>query len=528
MKIWKRICCIAAACCMGLSLAACGRGGVKDDTEYTDEDTITYKWLIPTQQQSSVYNSKIIQELRERFNVDCEFSAYPTGEQFNNKKQLALTGEGEYDIYSWVTKDEANEYGADEMFVDLSEYTEYMPNIMKVAEENPNAKYNLYNGEGSIFRFPTVEKDPASSSLEFSVVDAQLEAAGKTLDDLKTWDGFHDTLVAMKGDKQNYYPFYLRTKALDVQNFLYPFIMSFTKGVTGYYSVTTPAFDHDTQTYKVPFEVSGYKEAIEFVQSLYTDGLINPNHVAVDNTGTIVESMKKGDTCITYDYNGGLSGTYTAQKDLSDAHEGWQIVPFSLPQTGEGKEVYGVRAMAFGENGTSLSSLMSDSKTLRAVKMLDWLYSEEAYDLLYWHEDVSAVDESGNHYYTNEDMYQSVASTVDVYLPWSITALFQSNYYTVLEPDNIFTTFREEVVLNEENDDKYVNPVALSFSFDEQEEISALQSKVNTYFMMNISGIMRGDSDSSWDEFVNELKDRGATRITEIYNQAYQRLYKTA
>ena len=145
------------------------------------------------------------------------------------------------------------------------------------------------------------------------------------------------------------------------------------------------------------------------------------------------------------------------------------------------------------------------------------------YDYLYWHPDGTAVDENGDNYYKNQEMYKGTQSTVDVYLPWSMMEFFRVDYFTTYDSENELTKYRENYVLGEENEQYYVEPVTQSFTFDEMEEISLLKSKVNTYFLTNISHLLRNDGQVTWDAFVTEMNSRGTTRIVELYNQAYQR-----
>ena len=100
---------------------------------------------------------------------------------------------------------------------------------------------------------------------------------------------------------------------------------------------------------------------------------------------------------------------------------------------------------------------------------------------------------------------------------------FRVDYFTTYDSENELTKYRENYVLGEENEQYYVEPVTQSFTFDEMKEISLLKSKVNTYFLTNISHLLRNDGQVTWDAFVTEMNSRGTTRIVELYNQAYQR-----
>ena len=520
----KRVLSVIFSVCMifgtAFSLAACGGGD--EEQEYTPEDTITYKWLIPTQQSLSLSASKIVQKMQEKFNIVFDFSAFVPGEMFNNKKNLALTGSDEYDLISRITKDEAAEYGPDGLFIDLSAYEDLMPNMMGYLNQYPQHKMNAYTAMDEMYYFPSVKEDNQQSSLTFSIVDSQLAAVGAELDDLKTWDGFLEVLRALKAKDPLMFPFTTYTKLMGVELFMYPFVTSFTKGITGFYDVTDPAWDYNRGEYVNPFSVEGYRDAVEFIQLLYKEELIDPNHTANDGTGVISNALKNGESAVTYAYVGGLSGIYTTQQDIANAEMG-ELVPFPTPQMGTGKTVYDIGAMHIGVEGTALFEGMKGEKLERIIKAIDWLYSDEAYDYLYWHPDVTAVDENGDNYYKNQEMYKGTQSTVDVYLPWSMMEFFRVDYFTTYDSENELTKYRENYVLGEENEQYYVEPVTQSFTFDEMEEISLLKSKVNTYFLTNISHLLRNDGQVTWDAFVTEMNSRGTTRIVELYNQAYQR-----
>lgn len=502
------------------SLVACG--GDEKEKDYTPEDTITYKWLIPTQQSLSLSASKIVQKMQEKFNIVFEFSAFVPGEMFNNKKNLALTGSDEYDLISRITKDEAAEYGPDGLFIELSPYAELMPNMTGYLSRYPQHKMNAFTAENKMYYLPSVKEDNQQSSLTFSVVDTQLASVGAGIDDLKTWDGFLSVLRALKAKDPKMFPFTAYTKLMGVELFMYPFVTSYTKGITGFYDVTDPAWDYNQGKYVNPFSVEGYIDAVKFIQLLYKEGLIDPNHTANDGTSVVTNALKNGESAVTYAYVGGLSGVYTTQRDIANAGKG-KLVSFPAPQTGTGKTVYDIGAMHIGVEGTALFDGMKGEKLERIIKAIDWLYSDEAYNYLYWHPDVTAVDETGNKYYKNQEMYKGTQSTVDVYLPWSVMEFFRVDYFTTYDSENELTKYRKNYVLGEENEQYYVEPVAQSFTFDEMEEISSLKSKVNTYFLTNISHLLRNDGQVTWEKFVNEMNNRGTTRLVELYNQAYQR-----
>ncbi len=255
---------------------------------------------------------------------------------------------------------------------------------------------------------------------------------------------------------------------------------------------------------------------------MYADGLIDPNHTATDGTAVVSIALKNKDSAVTYAYVGGLTGVYTVQQDLEKAGVG-RLVAFPTPQTGSGKAVYDIGAMHIGVEGTAVFKAVQGEKLKRIVKAIDWLYSDEAYEYLYWHPDVSAVDEDGNRYYKNQEMYKGTQSTVDVYLPWSMMEFFRVDYFTTYDGNNELTKYRENYVLGEENEQYYIDPPTQSFTFDEMEEISLLKSKINTYFLTNIAHLLKNDGQVSWDTFTNEMNSRGTTRLVELYNQAYTR-----
>ncbi|MGN1099116.1 MAG: extracellular solute-binding protein [Christensenellales bacterium] len=509
-------------------LTSCGNSN--DDREYDDDETIVFSWLLPSQQSLSLNQTKIIQKIKNDFNVDFEFTTAPTGQLYDQKKQLALSGADSYDITSWVSRDEANYYGGDGVFKDLSGYFEsgLLPNLKRIADSSPADKKNLYSPDGEIFRLPDVNKDPSTSNLEFSILKAELVAAGKTVDDLKTWEGFYETLKAIKNlrgaNAENYYPLNFRGNTLGIEVVLYPFIFGFTNGQTGYYSVTKPGFDVDGDAFVNQFNTDGFRDALLFVRKLINEKLLDPSFTDNSNQGTIVENLKNGKTACIYDYNGGFSGSLSAQEDIAAANENkensedYVLIPFSLPLS-QGSNYLGIRSNVIGVNGTVLSADMSESKTKRILKVLDWLYSDEAYEYLYWHKDVT-TETDGVKQYKNDNMYKGVATSVDVYLPWSFTSLFQVDYYTVLKPDNEYAKFRTENILDEANDGKYFVYPALSFTFDQLETLNSKQAAVSYYFQTNISRIIKGDASIA--DFVAELNNKGMNDIVAIYNQAYK------
>ena len=67
----------------------------------------------------------------------------------------------------------------------------------------------------------------------------------------------------------------------------------------------------------------------------------------------------------------------------------------------------------------------------------------------------------------------------------------------------------------------------ITYSSDESDEISSIESEIQTYVEENVVKFITGDKDmSEYDGFIGDMKSLGVERYIEITQSAYDRYLK--
>ncbi len=199
---------------MMLSLAACGnvnstnevRGTANTDTSQTEFDIMGGMSALSTD-----YNDKIVlNQLQEAAGIQIKWNCMSEslGEQVN----ISIAGGELPDAFIGVgfSNYDISRYGDDGTFIDLTPYLteEYMPNLSKILEENPDIRSAITMDDGYIYGLPAGERMGTAgigAEEDYSIYTIpQFAMINKAwLDDLglevpTTLDELHDALKAFK------------------------------------------------------------------------------------------------------------------------------------------------------------------------------------------------------------------------------------------------------------------------------------------------------------------------------------------
>lgn len=518
-----------------------GEQFVKPD--FSTDAKLNLSWMVATQSMLSVTETPAIKYAAEKFNVTFSTTELSPADH-DVQLELNISGEQIKNIVTRINANVANEYGSYGAFLDLRPYIEngYMPNVKAIIdralEENPNNASLLYDSEGHIFRIPSYTENPIPI-YNFSYNKAAFAAVG--YENPQTWEDVYNALVAIKAGREDFYPFKMRSlgsSQLGTQ--ITDFIISFTGGYAN--GDEFIGYDPESDKFEFAMQTDGYKEAIQFFNKMYTEGLIDPGY-STASASTVMEAMKNGECVMTCDYMGGWTGTtgyeeYTAQ-----------FVPMHLPQAEGQSKTHGFAIAQFDVNaGTSIASTVADNPVLlgRVLQFLDYLYSDEFTRLVWYHPDVCKgsypdgitdptqyvyeKDENGNYIYQDR-VYDpgSVADMQNIYFCWSLKGFHSMNDPVCnknIAPYDSYYQFCDELAGEK---DKFVHVPLPAFKPSESKKISACTTNCRTVFNMRIADLLtkKYDSqeafDAAWDSAVNAVKSQGADTLVDVYNSAYQR-----
>lgn len=482
----------------------------------SDYDTpIEITWMIPTQQSISLGESVPTQILLEKFNIQVNWIELNPVDQHPEKLNLLLASQQLPDVVSWVDKDFAARYGDEGAFLEITPYlASNFPNLSVVVNEESSAYYSAYTLDDQLWYIPIWERT-SGPNWGWSINKEAFEEVGYPVESLNTFADYKAALEALKAAYPDSYPLAARASEYDISNFLSSFIIPFTKGMANY---SVMGFDYEQKTWSVAANISGYKEALMYINELYTEGLLDPEFLTCD-MNTLILMLANDQAFATVDYVGGLSGVGDVQSQVNDV-----LYPIEWPSPSVDEEsIMGTKAIALGSTGTVLSANIMDDpeKFERVCAMLDYMYSDEWYDILYNNSDILTDD--GTTYV--EGYYVDSDNLRDLYIPWALYACFQDDPLRVdVEPGTAWSDF--SIKWGNEWTDRLVDNIIMPFDTDTQTEINDLTNSVQDYWSANVMQFVIGRTDfSEWDTFVEGLMNAGGTQLEQIYNDFYQELY---
>ncbi len=214
MRLWKRIISCTAIGGMVLSLSACGGSGASYEvrgTANTDTSQTQFNIMGGMSALSTDYNDKtVLNQLQDEAGIDITWNCMSEslGEQVN----ISIAGGELPDAFMGVgfSNYDLSRYGDDGTFIDLTPYLteEYMPNLSKILEENPDIRSAITMDDGYIYGLPAGERMGTAgigAQEDYSIYTIpQFSMINKAwLDDLglpvpTTLDELHDVLKAFK------------------------------------------------------------------------------------------------------------------------------------------------------------------------------------------------------------------------------------------------------------------------------------------------------------------------------------------
>jgi len=284
-RLVKKIVSLSLAAVTAFSLTACGGASSKQevltDVSFPLEQTATLKVMTKASAISTQDPAEkvIFQRINEETNVNIEWTCY-VEDQFVEKRNLALSKKNTLpDIVfnAEMSNVDLLKYADQGVIVPIDELIDnYMPNLKKVLDENPDYRKLITAPDGHIYSFPWIE--------QLGVGKEAIQAIGgmpfinkKWLDDLglevpKTTDDLAKVLVAFKekqpGESGNVIPMSFRVNGGNED-------LGFILGAFGYGDNPDHIMVDDNGKVVYSATDEGYKEGLNWLHTLQEQGLID-------------------------------------------------------------------------------------------------------------------------------------------------------------------------------------------------------------------------------------------------------------
>lgn len=547
-NLWKKTTACVLAAGLAASMAACGSGKKEEKAEKgvanTDTSQTEFDIMGGISALSKGYeNNEVLNKLQDEAGIKIKWNVM--SDSLSEQVNVRIAGGELPDAFMGVgfNNYDLTNYGSDGTFIDLTPYLteEYMPNLTKILEENPDIKSAITMSDGCIYGLPAGEKMGTAgigAEDDYSIYTIpQFSMINKAwLDDLgmevpTTLDELHEALTAFKENDMSakYY-------GNDAGSTI-PMSTGFDQWCWGqnifYAGFGFTNWPNDvindlvlTPEGKVDFVCASenYRDALTYFHDWYAEGLMDKEMFSQTDTQLISKCSQGYVGVATWWYIEELMGDYA---------EDYVFLPILDGPDGS----HNVTVRTGGATNSGNLSITSECESpANLLKFFDqWYAPENVMQLQYGpigtyftEQDEAGVWQSITDEQAKEKFGKSAGelkSEFEVYGP----KLILSDYYS--------STFKMEdraierlTDLNEfwmpYVDSTVTYPVDCVFTEEELDTIDMYKADFESIVAEQEGLWLKegGPSDKEWDAYVAKLKETcGMEELLEVYQAAYDR-----
>ncbi|MCG8480767.1 MAG: extracellular solute-binding protein [Spirochaetales bacterium] len=506
------------ACALLAALTGCAFAGGQGEAAGTDGPPQMSVWSVLAAELPIDPDSSLVwSEVEERVGIDLEWDMIST--EIKDEQFSLIMASGDLpDIISYYEGRGGyaaiNRFGEEGAFLPLQDLIEeHAPNLERILLDDPEIRRTITAQDGNIYYVPMIAAINAARG--WFIRYDWLESLG--LDAPTTTDELYDVLVAFRDDDPNG----------NGEQDEVPLIFR-RRGDDAFYNIRALAYAFDAdmdwvvRDGRVVFGPSEpqYGDYLAYIQRLYGEGLIDRE--VLTRTGNPRTELFSDDRA------GAIHDWFASTANLNDTLggeiDGFELRHFS-PPVGTVDEPYTRIQMSTVRNDGAWAISATNPDPVAAIRFFDFIYSDEGTRLMNF--GVAGVHhelEGGVPTYTelitdNPDGMGMHESLVTGGMQWKIGMRQHIDYER---------QFANAVAFEARQDymDNYIVeefPV-LNFTAEDRDTITDIQSQIRSYVLENTSRMMVGArSVDELPRFVEELEELGLSRLTAIYQAAYDR-----
>ena len=481
--------------------------------EENNENITVSMFLQDSADQAISTDLPIIQEITKRTGVNFEFVAAPnTEDQFREKFNVTVASGDIPDIMVSTYRDDMMKVAEQGTFAALDDYIDqYAPNLKKILDENPDYIRDIRASDGNIYFMPFI--GAVKTFKVWMLRGDWLDKLG--LEVPVTLDDWYNVLKAFKEQDPNgngeadEIPYTTRNTQAGVLAFMEAF------GISGF-EANEQFFIEDGQV-KYAYTDPRCKEALEFINKLYSEGLIDSEY-ATNDTNVWLSRLTNEVSGACQDTTARAYSLGTQVRAANPASDAYFVV-VAPPKGPDGTQMTTSQMQAI----RGFTAISADSPYIKEiVQLFDYFYSEEGSLLMnFGIEGETYTMENGKPTYTNDSQGRSILSMLNIYghREW---AYKQDIGYEDALLDETYVNYRNDM-------EQYIRPTipALSFTEEEREVINSTYTEIQTYKDEMINKFIMGKEPlDNFDSFVQTLKNMGIDDVLAVEQAAYDRYVK--
>ncbi|WP_336775660.1 ABC transporter substrate-binding protein [Paenibacillus sp. MMO-58] len=464
--------------------------------------------------------------------LDIKFNYIPIGE-YDEKSKLLLASGDTTDLFMVMSKDLYKQYETEGTFLDLSKYSDLLPNYLGLVDQATDGKIKAIRSDGQFYGLwnidlPRQAKDKGMgvytpATYRYDIFQKEGIPIPTTLDEL------YAAAKTLKEKYPNSYPVNTQGGSFDSL-----FYANHNGGSSIYWNGEKYVYG--------PFEDS-YKEALQYANKLYAEKLLDPETFS-DKSDAVKKKAMNGTNFIL------LSNWFTFAGDWNRASTGGEKFVISLfpdnPKYGKAWQSVNDFSSVSVSSGAVMVVSPKAKNVKDLVKLLDLQYKPDIVNLITWGIEGTTYtkDASGKPTFVDSikhaenpwmegDKYGMRSSSS--YRPGLQMAIDTRAFVDFAPKDSGIvngklidqpweTAFQEMPFPND-----YVPPMifdpSLEFTDAEREQITSVMSPVNTYVAEMQNKFVNGkESFDNWAAFQTKIKKTGdLDKVLKIYGDALKR-----
>lgn len=449
------------------------------------------------------------QAIEELLNVRLVVEAAPAS-NYDDKKSVLIATDDMPDIM-FVSQSDVKKWASEEMFVNLSDYEDQMPNFF--ARMNSDARYSMLKVDGSYYYAPVLQRidpeNPADPS--GALVNIRTDLLEKyNIPTPTTYDELFDAIVTIQQNEPDLIGI---TNRKGTSKLLSCMAYPLGSGSDMYYDadlggkwIYGPAHEN-------------FKEVLTYLHKCYEAGVLDPDY-ATNTKDMWAEKLSSGRAICTVD-NNGVVGNYNVALQTVDPSYQLAVIPSLTNSLGQ------TRNFSYDTDWLSQAWVISaSSKNIDVcVKFLDWCYSDQGADVNGFGKEGVTFDYVDGKPVIKEEILAQYASgsnaSYDVQSALGVGLNDVTPYVDTgcqMQMEVYQTGGRQSI----SDPNLRIPSVTPPLSAEAQERYNELAVKVSDMFNQEVDKYIIGtESIDNYDQLIEKLRAAGAEEMEQIYNDAW-------
>ena len=426
-------------------------------------------------------------------------------------------------------------YGQMGSFIPLNDLIKnYAPNLQYILDNEPDIRKIWTLADGNIYSIAGCSAVDNTAALMPQKWWVSLDYINKYNDGKlpATTDELYTFLKAVKDDNPEMTPFSSHRLKWIIRGMKGAFGM----GNRSAYNHEYVSWDEENQTVVLDATTENYKEMLQYLNKMYTEGILDPN-IFTQEMASYVANGLEGKYCFFHGNTPGVFGFPKNEEDVdpenplpywnTDGEGGWTCaIHFSGPN---GDDIYSCFMPQTSMPGQFV--ITKENKYPEAtIRWVDYFMDGGEGSILFtkgvegngydidengFYDGTNYKKEETGKQYTFGGSYPVYYNTMDLYKLGIKNQEAEDKYLAML--DEFYPT-RPDSVWGE-----------FAWTAEEAEEMSILQTDIHNYVEEIKAKLITGEmSFDQWDEIQTKLKNMGLDRYIEIYTQAALRIESQA